>query len=266
MMKKIALGITYNGSGYFGWQKQQSVQSIQGELERALSIVANEPIEIFCAGRTDAGVHATGQVIHFETNATRPLQAWTFGTNAHLPDDIAVTWSHQVDPEFHARFSALSRRYRYIIYNQPQRPAILATGLTHYYQPLNTELMHTAGQFLLGENDFSSFRAAQCQSKSPNRNVHYLNVTRKGHYIIVDIQANAFVHHMVRNIVGSLLEVGAGNQPPEWIAWLLQQKDRTLAAPTAKAAGLYLVEVAYPSQFGLPKNAVGPLFLADSIE
>lgn len=262
-MKKIALGITYNGTRYFGWQKQQAVQSVQAELEQALSIIANEPIEIFCAGRTDAGVHATGQVIHFTTNAIRPLQAWTFGTNAHLPDDIAVIWSQEVTADFHARFSALSRRYRYIIYNQPQRPAILATGVTHYHQPLDAKLMHTAGQFLLGENDFSSFRAAQCQSKSPNRNVHHLTVTRNGDYIIVDIKANAFVHHMVRNIVGSLLEVGTKRQPPEWIAWLLQQKDRTLAAPTAKAAGLYLVEVSYPAEFHLPKHAVGPLFLAD---
>ncbi|MFC0323048.1 tRNA pseudouridine(38-40) synthase TruA [Gallibacterium melopsittaci] len=265
-MKKIALGITYDGSRYFGWQKQQAVQSIQGEIERALSIVANEPIEIFCAGRTDAGVHATGQVIHFTTNAIRPTQAWTFGTNVHLPPDIAVSWATEVPEDFHARFSALSRRYRYIIYNHTQRPAILATGITHYHQPLDAEKMHLAGQFLLGENDFSSFRAAQCQSKSPNRNVHHLNVSRKGNYIIVDIQANAFVHHMVRNIVGSLLEVGSGKQSPEWIQWLLQQKDRTLAAPTAKAAGLYLVEVRYPTQFALPKNAVGPLFLSDSIE
>lgn len=266
MMKKVALGISYDGSRYFGWQKQQSVASIQGELERALSIVANEPIEIFCAGRTDAGVHATGQVVHFTTQTTRPLQAWTFGTNVHLPPDIAVTWASEVAEDFHARFSALSRRYRYIIYNHIQRPAILANGITHYHQPLDAELMHQAGQFLLGENDFSSFRAAQCQSKSPSRNVHHLQVSRKGHYIIVDIQANAFVHHMVRNIVGSLLEVGSGKQPPEWIAWLLQQKDRTLAAPTAKSAGLYLVEVRYPSQFELPKNAVGPLFLADAVE
>jgi len=264
-MKKIALGISYDGSRYFGWQKQQSVQSIQNELEKALSTIANEPIEIFCAGRTDAGVHATGQVIHFETSASRPLQAWIFGTNVHLPNDIAVKWSTEVNEDFHARFSALSRRYRYIIYNRPQRFAILPTGITHHHYPLDEKLMHIAGQYLLGENDFSSFRAAQCQSKSPYRNVHHLQVSRIGDYLIVDIQANAFVHHMVRNIVGSLLVVGEGKQKPEWIKWLLQQKDRSCAAPTAKAAGLYLVEVHYPNIFQLPKNAVGPLFLPDEI-
>ena len=264
-MKKIALGISYDGSRYFGWQKQQAVQSIQAELEQALSTVANEPIEIFCAGRTDAGVHATGQVIHFETSASRPLQAWILGTNAHLPDDIAVKWSTEVSADFHARFSALSRRYRYIIYNRPQRSAILPTGITHHHQPLDEKAMHIAGQYLLGENDFSSFRAAQCQSKSPCRNVHHSQVSRFGDYLVVDIKANAFVHHMVRNIVGSLLVVGEGKQKPEWIQWLLQQKDRTLAASTAKAAGLYLVEVHYPDIFQLPKSAVGPLFLPDEI-
>lgn len=260
---KIALGIEYDGSRYFGWQRQQNVDSVQQKLEEALSIIANSPVDVFCAGRTDAGVHGTGQVVHFETDAKRPLQSWCFGTNAHLPPDIAVKWAVEVPEDFHARFSATARRYRYIIYNHKLRSAILPFGMSHYYHSLDVEKMHEAGQFLLGENDFSSFRAAQCQSHTPWRNVHHLNVSRQGDYIIVDIQANAFVHHMVRNIVGSLIEVGQGKQSAEWIKWLLEQRDRTLAAPTAKAEGLYLVDVTYPDQFAIPKGKLGPLFLAD---
>lgn len=260
---KIALGIEYDGSCYFGWQRQESVDSVQQQLERALSIVANSPVEVFCAGRTDAGVHGTGQVIHFETEVNRPLQSWCFGTNAHLPDDIAVKWAVEVNEDFHARFSATARRYRYIIFNSKLRSAILPKGVTHYHFPLDEHKMHQAGQFLLGENDFSSFRAAKCQSHTPWRNIHHLNVSRQGHYVIVDIQANAFVHHMVRNIVGTLLEIGQGKQPVEWAKWVLEQRDREKAAPTAKAEGLYLVEVHYPEHFGIPKTALGPLFLAD---
>lgn len=260
---KIALGIEYDGSRYFGWQRQQSVESVQQKLEEALSQIANAPCEVFCAGRTDAGVHGTGQVVHFETDKIRPMQSWVFGTNAHLPADIAVKWAQEVPEDFHARFSATARRYRYIIFNHKLRSAILPKGISHYYHPLDAEKMHQAGQFLLGENDFSSFRAAQCQSHTPWRNVHHLNVWREQDYIVIDIQANAFVHHMVRNIVGSLMDVGQGKQAPEWIKWLLEQKDRTLAAPTAKAEGLYLVDVSYPEQFAIPKSPLGPLFLAD---
>ena len=214
---KIALGIEYDGARYFGWQRQDEVESVQQTLETALSKVANAPVEVFCAGRTDSGVHGTGQVVHFETDVVRPMQAWCFGTNANLPDDIAVKWAVEVDDSFHARFSATARRYR----------------------------------------------AAKCQSHTPWRNVHHLQVSRRQNYIIVDIQANAFVHHMVRNIVGSLIEVGQGKQPPIWIKWLLEQKDRTLAAPTAKAEGLYLVDVIYPEHYGLPHSSLGPLFLPD---
>ncbi|QNS14308.1 tRNA pseudouridine(38-40) synthase TruA [Mannheimia bovis] len=260
---KIALGIEYDGSRYFGWQKQETVESVQQKLEQALSVVANSPVEVFCAGRTDAGVHGTGQVVHFETEVNRPLQSWCFGTNAHLPDDIAVKWAVEVSEDFHARFSATARRYRYIIYNSKLRSAILPKGVTHFHFPLDESKMHQAGQFLLGENDFSSFRAAKCQSHTPWRNIHHLNVFRQGDYVIVDIQANAFVHHMVRNIVGTLLEIGQGRQPVEWAKWVLEQRDREKAAPTAKAEGLYLVEVHYPERFGIPKTALGPLFLAD---
>ncbi|EDK13872.1 TPA: tRNA pseudouridine(38-40) synthase TruA [Haemophilus influenzae] len=262
---KIALGIEYNGQNYYGWQRQEKVRSVQEELEKALSCIANEKIEIFCAGRTDSGVSGTGQVVHFETNVIRPEKAWAFGTNAHLPDDIAVSWAKQVDDEFHARFSATARRYRYILYCNKLRSAILAGGITHCHLDLDAEKMHQAGQCLLGEHDFSSFRAAQCQSHTPWRNVHHLNVSRIGKYIIVDIQANAFVHHMVRNIVGSLIEVGAGNKPIEWMQWLLEQKNRQLAAPTAKPDGLYLVDVIYPQKFDIPKRPIGPLFLEDGL-
>ena len=260
---KIALGIEYDGARYFGWQRQDEVESVQQTLETALSKVANTSVEVFCAGRTDSGVHGTGQVVHFETDAIRPMQAWCFGTNANLPDDIAVKWAVEVDDSFHARFSATARRYRYIILNQKLRSAILPKGVSHYHVDLDHEKMHEAGQYLLGENDFTSFRAAKCQSHTPWRNVHHLQVSRRQNYIIIDIQANAFVHHMVRNIVGSLIEVGQGKQPPIWIKWLLAQKDRTLAAPTAKAEGLYLVDVIYPEHFGLPHSSLGPLFLPD---
>ncbi|ONG20178.1 tRNA pseudouridine(38-40) synthase TruA [Escherichia coli] len=226
---KIALGIEYDGSKYYGWQRQNEVRSVQEKLEKALSQVANEPITVFCAGRTDAGVHGTGQVVHFETTAQRKDAAWTLG----------------------------------IIYNHRLRPAVLSKGVTHFYEPLDAERMHRAAQCLLGENDFTSFRAVQCQSRTPWRNVMHINVTRHGPYVVVDIKANAFVHHMVRNIVGSLMEVGAHNQPESWIAELLAAKDRTLAAATAKAEGLYLVAVDYPDRYDLPKPPMGPLFLAD---
>ncbi|SEP89090.1 tRNA pseudouridine(38-40) synthase TruA [Basfia succiniciproducens] len=262
---KIALGIEYNGKNYFGWQRQEKVHSVQAELEKALSFVANEKIEVFCAGRTDSGVHGTGQVVHFETNAIRPEKAWAFGTNANLPDDIAVRWAKEVPDDFHARFSATARRYRYVLYCNKLRSAILPYGITHTHLEFDEHKMQEAGRFLLGENDFSSFRAAQCQSNTPWRNIHHLNVIRRGNFVIVDIKANAFVHHMVRNIVGSLMEVGCGNQPPEWIEWLLAQKNRKLAAPTAKAEGLYLVQVTYPEHFELPQMPLGPLFLADEL-
>ncbi|CAH0540809.1 tRNA pseudouridine(38-40) synthase TruA [Vibrio marisflavi] len=260
---RIALGIEYDGTRYFGWQRQKEVCSVQQELEKALSVVANHEIEVQCAGRTDAGVHGTGQVVHFDSSAVRKPIAWTMGANANLPKDIAVRWSTEVSDEFHARFSATARRYRYIIFNSNLRPAILGSGVSHYHGDLDAEKMHLAGQYLLGENDFTSFRAVHCQSRSPWRNIMHLNVTRHGQYIVIDIKANAFVHHMVRNIAGSLIVVGKGEQPPEWIHWLLQQKDRKLAGATAKAGGLYLVDVDYPDEFGLPSAPLGPLFLLD---
>lgn len=260
---RVALGIEYDGSKYFGWQRQADVDSVQAQLEKALSKVANEAINIQCAGRTDAGVHATGQVVHFETTANRKLTAWTLGVNVNLPDDIAVRWAKVVDDEFHARFTATARRYRYMIYNHNLRPGILRSGVSHYPGDLDENKMHEAAQYLLGEQDFTSVRAVQCQSNTPFRCVHEVNVTRQGMYICVDIKANAFLHHMVRNIVGSLLEVGYGNQEPIWIKDLLALKDRTKAAATAKPNGLYLVDVTYPEEHQLPKLALGPLFMLD---
>ncbi|WP_283125341.1 tRNA pseudouridine(38-40) synthase TruA [Providencia stuartii] len=264
-LSRIALGIEYNGSRYYGWQRQQEVKSVQCCLEEALSKVANQPISVFCAGRTDAGVHATGQVVHFDSPVVRKEAAWTMGVNTHLPDDIAVRWCQGVDEEFHARFSATARRYRYVIFNHRYRPAILSNGVTHFHYPLDEKRMHQAAQVLLGENDFTSFRAVQCQSRTPWRNVMHVQVSRHGNYVVVDIKANAFVHHMVRNIVGSLLEIGCGNQDINWMAELLELKDRTKAAATAKAEGLYLVAVDYPEKFALPSNVMGPLFLADEL-
>ncbi|UDG79667.1 tRNA pseudouridine(38-40) synthase TruA [Candidatus Steffania adelgidicola] len=260
---KLALGIEYNGSSYHGWQRQPEVRSVQACLEHALSLVADEPVTAYCAGRTDTGVHATGQVIHFDTRSCRSDAAWTLGVNANLPLDIAVRWVASVSDDFHARSSATARRYRYVINNNRLRPALFYSGLTHYYHQLDEVAMDYSGQCLLGENDFTSFRALQCQSHSPWRNVHHLHVTRQGLYVVVDIKANAFVYHMVRNIVGSLLEVGCGNRPESWIAELLACRDRTQAAPTAQPGGLYLVEVDYPSCFSLPALSTGPLFLAN---
>jgi tRNA pseudouridine38-40 synthase len=260
---RIALGIEYDGSQFYGWQRQREVVTVQEKLEQALSKVANHQVDVSCAGRTDAGVHGTGQVVHFDTDSVRGERGWTMGVNANLPDAIAVTWCKQVSDDFHARFSATARRYRYIIYNSKLRPGILTAGLSHYHQPLDAEKMHQAAQAILGENDFSSFRAAQCQSNSPNRFVHFVNVTRHNQYVVIDIKANAFVHHMVRNIAGSLIAIGKGEQPVEWMAHVLALKDRTQAAETAKPNGLYLIEVDYPESFGLPKNHPGPLFLPD---
>ena len=258
---RIALGVEYDGSGYYGWQRQQEVASIQGLLEQVIGSVADHGVELVCAGRTDAGVHATGQVVHFDAHKPRELAAWTLGVNSRLPDAIAVRWAKPVSDEFHARFSASARRYRYVIYNARLRPAVLRRGLTHIHYPLDAGAMHLAAQCLVGEQDFTSFRAAQCQSKSPFRNVMAVAVVRMGDYVVVEIQANAFLHHMVRNIVGTLLMVGRGEQPPSFVAEVLAARDRNRAGMTAEAHGLYLVEVSYPSRFGLPSPAPGPLFL-----
>ncbi|HSW94442.1 MAG TPA: tRNA pseudouridine(38-40) synthase TruA [Gammaproteobacteria bacterium] len=249
---KIAAGIEYDGHDFFGWQAQKGLPTIQGHLQDALSRVADEPIQVFCAGRTDAGVHATGQVVHFETAADRALRAWTMGANSYLPLSIAVKWAVSVDEAFHARFSALSRRYRYVIDNSPTRPAISARRVTWHPYPLDAAIMHEAAQSLIGEQDFSSFRSSECESKTPMRNIHFIRVTRSGNFIVIDIQANAFLHHMVRNIAGVLLKVGGGLQKPRWIKDVLYARDRRMAAETASPTGLYLCEVKYPESYDFP--------------
>jgi|TARA_R100001369_G_scaffold82750_2_gene114552 tRNA pseudouridine38-40 synthase len=259
----MALCLEYDGSRYYGWQRQREVASVQQCVEEALSKIANAPVEVTCAGRTDAGVHATAQIVHFDVPVPRADVAWTLGVNSNLPAGIAVRWAREVDSEFSARFSATSRRYRYIIANTRFRPGIHSAGVSHYHQPLDAEVMQEAAQALVGEHDFTAFRASHCQSHTPFRKVSDLTVERRGDYIIVDISANAFLHHMVRNIVGSLIVVGQHLQPPDWIGELLRQKDRTKAAATAKPGGLYLVAVTYPEHYNIPDAPLGPLWLGD---
>ena len=262
MADRIALGIEYDGSAYSGWQSQLNphLQTVQENVENALSKVADHEVSVLCAGRTDAGVHASGQVIHFDTTAARPLKAWIYGSNSTLARTIAVRWACSVPGDFHARFSATSRRYRYLVSNTPVRPAMYSQFLTHHHAPLDVDAMHRAAQLLLGENDFSSFRAAGCQSRTAQRNVSEIMVQRSGALVTVEIEANAFLLHMVRNIVGTLLEIGQGDQRVEWMGQLLALRDRTRAAPTAPAQGLSLIRVRYPEVFGIP--AVIPFALS----
>ena len=263
--QRIACRIEYDGACYSGWQAQPHlrVQTVQEKLEGALAAVATVPIRVQCAGRTDTGVHGHGQIIHFDAPVTRSSKSWVMGANANLPQDIRVHWAVVVPEEFHARFSALSRRYRYIIANTPVRPAILNGKVTWQRKRLDAGLMHRAAQCLLGERDFSAFRAANCQSRTAMRNIHALTVTRRSDMIMIDIQANAFLYHMVRNIAGSLMAVGSGREEVSWLAEILEGRDRKLAAETASAGGLYLVKVEYPAHFNLPLSPVGPLMLID---
>lgn len=258
---KLAACVEYDGTAFCGWQRLSHASTVQASVERALSEVANEPIEAVCAGRTDSGVHASGQIIHFETKAERPLRGWLFGSNVKLPDGIALRWVQPVAEHFHARFSALSRRYRYVILNRWAKPAILKNKVAWYHHALDASAMHQAAQALVGEHDFSSFRASGCQATHARRYLQSIAVSRLGDFIYIDVVANAFLHHMVRNIVGSLLEVGSGEQKPEWMAQLLVERDRRLAGMTAAAAGLYFVYVEYPAEFGLPVDYSLPQFI-----
>lgn len=261
---RIACRIEYNGAAYNGWQAQPhlNVQTVQQTLEKALSGVAGEALRVHCAGRTDTGVHGHAQIIHFDSPVPRPPKSWVLGANASLPDDIRVHWAVPVPGAFHARHSATARRYRYVIANALVRPAMLAGQVTWQRRPLDEAVMHAEAQSLLGERDFSAFRAAACQSVTPVRDVQAVSVFRLGQLVVVDIQANAFLHHMVRNIAGSLMAVGAGRAPRGWIAELLAGRDRTVAADTAAPDGLYLVEVRYPPTFDLPPTPSGPLIVA----
>lgn len=259
---RIALGIEYLGTGFCGWQSQRhEVRTVQACVEKALSKVAGHPVSVICAGRTDTGVHATGQVIHFETEAVREDRAWLLGTTTGLPDDIGVSWVRQVADDFHARFSALSRRYRYVIANRESRPGLLNKRATWVFKRLDEARMHEAAQHLLGENDFSSYRGSDCQSRTPMRNVHFIEVSRQGDFVFIEIQANAFLHHMVRNIAGVLIEIGKGKRPADWSREVLEHRDRTRGGVTAPSDGLYLVGVDYPAVFGVPGQSAGPLFL-----
>ncbi len=261
---RVALALSYDGSRYYGWQSQRkpNVPTVQESLESTLSAIAAAPVTVQCAGRTDRGVHASHQLVSFETPAARSEKAWVMGGNTQLPDGIAIHWARPVEDSFHARFSATARRYRYIILNTPSRPAVLADGVTWYRNPLNTELMHSEAQCLLGERDFTSFRAVACQSNTPMRNVHFVTVSRQRNMVIIDIQANAFLYHMVRNIAGVLMAVGSGAEAPGWTRDVLLAKDRAAAAVTAPPKGLYLVDVSYPEHFGLPATELGPWFLS----
>jgi tRNA pseudouridine38-40 synthase len=260
---RVALAVEYQGGSFFGWQAQRQLQlpTVQETLEAALSKIAAAPISTVCAGRTDTGVHASHQIIHFDTPNVRPARAWVQGGNTLLPPAIAIKWATPVAADFHARFSAIARRYRYVILNRPTRSAHLGPLTTAFPHPLDATLMHREAQCLLGERDFSSFRGAGCQSKTPMRNVHFVRVSRVDDFVIVDIQANAFLLHMVRNIVGTLLAVGSGRQPAGSTERIFAARDRTLAAATAAPQGLYLVDVIYPDHFGLPSTDPGPAFL-----
>lgn len=265
-MHRIALGIEYKGTDYHGFQVQPNgVKTVQQALEKALSRIADEPISLVCAGRTDAGVHATNQVIHFDTLAVRPEKAWLRGTRPHLPDSVSVRWVKEVVPQFHARFSAHNRTYRYLLTDARTPSGLLHDQITWSSRPLSVELMRAAAVYLVGQHDFTSFRATQCQAKSPVRRIEYLHIVRRGDLIVLEVQANAFLHHMVRNIVGVLMAVGAGDKPPEWVAHVLAARDRSAGGVTAKPFGLYLVGVEYPAAFELPKASPGPLYFPEPL-
>ena len=259
---RVALAFEYDGREFHGWQLQKSgVRSVEAELTKAVSKVADHPVDLVCAGRTDARVHASYQVAHFETPSIRSLRSWVMGINTALPFDISVHWAGNGSDDFHARFSAIYRRYRYVIYNNPVRPGIQRGQVTWTFRELDADRMHKAAQALVGEHDFSSFRAAGCQSRTPVRFLEQIKVTRKGHFVVIDVQANAFLHHMVRNIAGALMAVGTGKQSLSWIHDILAAKDRTLAGVTAPPHGLYLVDVGYPEGVPIPAAECGPAFL-----
>jgi len=253
--QRIVLGVEYNGSAFSGYQMQRhGTRTVQDELEKALSQVADQPVRVTCAGRTDTGVHATGQVVHFDSSVKRELKAWMLGGNTSLPGDVSIHWAREVDDSFSARFSAVSRSYRYLLFNRRTRPAVLQHNVAWLYERLDAEAMHEATQALLGEHDFSAFRSSRCQANHAVRTMQNISVTRKGNYVILDIQANAFLHHMVRNIMGTLLVIGRGEQPVEWMQEILTAGDRKQAGMTASPAGLYLVNVEYPEHYGLPES------------
>jgi tRNA pseudouridine38-40 synthase len=258
---RIALGIAYDGTRFDGWQSQASGNTVQDHVEQALSQIAGHTVRVTAAGRTDAGVHATAQVVHFDSEATRPDSAWVRGANAMLPEAVAIQWALPVAETFHARFSAVARTYRYLLYNHPVRPAVLARRSGWHHAPLELALMQQAAKILLGEHDFSAFRSSQCQAKTPVRTMRQVEVLRHGAYLVCTFTANAFLHHMVRNLVGCLVYVGSGKHSPEWMGEILAGRDRALCAPTFAPDGLYLSGVDYGAAFSLPQcDPAIPLF------
>ena len=249
---KIAMGVEYCGAAYHGWQTQSGYANVQDCLETALAKIAGAPVSVVAAGRTDTGVHATGQVVHFDVVTDRPENAWSRGVNSFLPDDISIRWARQVAEGFHARYSACRRRYRYFLLNRPVRPGVLSGRVGWDFHPLNVDAMVDAAKVFQGRHDFSSFRAAECQAKNPVKIMTRAEVRRFGDFVIFDFEADAFLHHMVRNLVGALVYVGKGALPASAMAELIGQRDRRRAPPTFMADGLYLVEVGYPFEFGLP--------------
>ena len=259
MADRYAAGIEYSGTNYCGWQQQKHCLSVQEHLQQAITFVANHPVQLVCAGRTDAGVHAIEQVVHFDSDAGRDSRAWILGSNTRMPRDIRIKWIQTVDQKFHARFSAIARNYRYIIQNSAVPSAIFHDRSSWEYRPLDHEKMQQCAKALIGEHDFSSFRAAGCQAKTASRNVHSIEIVRQGNLVYLDIKANAFLYHMVRNIAGSLMAVGAGERSIEWFAEVFDARDRKLAAATAPAAGLYLLRAFYPEAYILPHTNQKPV-------
>ncbi|GAB4418836.1 MAG: tRNA pseudouridine(38-40) synthase TruA [Sideroxydans sp.] len=250
---RIALGIEYDGGAYHGWQSQPDRPNVQDAVQRALSDIAGEAISILAAGRTDTGVHALEQVIHFDCDRGRPLNAWVRGTNALLPKDIAVLWARAVPDEFHARFSAQARSYQYVLINRPARPGVHQGKVGWFHAPLDLAAMRAAAAHLIGTHDFSAFRAAECQAKTPVKTLHRLTIRQQGDTFFFELTADAFLHHMVRNIVGCLIYVGKGKHPPHWLKEILAQRDRSLAAPTFAPDGLYLQRIHYDPKWRLPQ-------------
>lgn len=259
---RLAMGIEYDGTHYRGFQRLSHSASVQGSLEKALSRVAATAVRVHASGRTDSGVHATRQIIHFDSPVPRSEKSWIFGANTHLPKDISVRWVAPVPDDFHSRLSALARRYRYLLINQLNRPVLERTNVTWCRDPLDVDAMNRAAQALVGEHDFSSFRAAGCRSNTPWRHMHFLEVKRHGPLVVVDIQGNAFLHHMIRNIVGALVSVGRGTQDEDWMERLLALRDRRKGDATAPACGLHFVDSRYDEAFALPQEPLGPNLLA----
>lgn len=254
MTQRFALGLQYDGRDWLGWQSQPEKRTIQDRLEDALSRFADEPVRVVAAGRTDAGVHAVGQVVHFESGAKRASHSWTRALNSLLPASISTTWVQPVVPEFHARYGAIARTYHYVLYVNPARCAHAAGRIGWCYQELDIAAMREAAKALLGEHDFSALRSAQCQAKSPVRTLYALDIGQTGPFLLITLRANAFLHHMVRNIVGCLVRVGARKEPASWMQWVLEGRDRAQAAPTFMADGLYLGHIEYPPNFLLPAS------------